>query len=101
MKMVPTTWDETKYIQGEPGKEMILARRNGNTWYVAGINGENLQKNFSLQLPFLKGSSYKASMFTDGRHSREIESNEMQWKKGSPVDINLLPNGGFVLVLQP
>lgn len=100
MKMVPTTWDETKFIQGEPGKEMVLARRNGSNWYIAGINGENLQKNLSLQLPFLKGSSYKASLFTDGSNSREIETNEMTWKKGKPVDINLLPNGGFVLMLH-
>ncbi|MEP7280279.1 MAG: glycoside hydrolase family 97 catalytic domain-containing protein [Bacteroidota bacterium] len=101
MRIVPTTWDETKFIQGEPGKEMVLARRNGSSWYVAGINGEDLQKNISLQLRFPKGSSYKASLFTDGRHSREIKINEMAWKKGNPVDITLLPNGGFVLVLQP
>ncbi len=101
MKIVPVTWDETKYIQGEPGKEMVLARRSGSTWYVAGINGENLQKSLSLQLPFIKGSSYKASVFTDGRHSREIASSEMNWKKGNQFDIGLLPNGGFVLVLHP
>lgn len=100
MKTVPVSWDETKYIQGQPGKEMVLARRSGSTWYVAGINGENLQKSLSLQFPFIKGSSYKAFLFTDGRHSREIESNEMNWKKGKQVDIDLLPNGGFVLMLH-
>jgi hypothetical protein len=100
MKIVPTTWDETKYIQGEPGKEMVLARRKGTTWYVAGINGENLQKNVSLQLPFVKGSTYNASLFTDGASSREIGSSEMTWKKGKKVDVSILPNGGFVMALH-
>jgi hypothetical protein len=100
MKIVPTTWDETKYIQGEPGKEMVLARRKGTTWYVAGINGENLQKNVSLQLPFVKGSTYNASLFTDGASSREIGSSEMTWKKGKKVDVSMLPNGGFVMALH-
>jgi len=101
LKIVPTTWDETKFIQGEPGKEMVLARRKGAVWYVAGINGENEQKNITLRLPFVQGASYKASLFIDGSHSREIGGNERAWKKGTPVAVNMLPNGGFVLVLQP
>ena len=38
MKQIPTTWDETRYIDGYPGKYCVLARRHGDTWYVAGIN---------------------------------------------------------------
>lgn len=38
MKAVPTTWDETRYIDGYPGKYAVIARRNGDTWYVAGVN---------------------------------------------------------------
>jgi hypothetical protein len=100
MKIVPTTWDETKFIQGGPDKEMVLARRNGTTWYVAGINGEELQKNITLLLPFVKGTLYNASLFIDGTNSREIGSSEMTWKKGKVVNVNMLPNGGFVMVLQ-
>jgi hypothetical protein len=80
---------------------MVLARRRGTAWYIAGINGEALQKNITLLLPFVKGALYNASLFTDGSNSREIGGDEMAWKKGAPVAVNMLPNGGFVLVLQP
>ena len=53
MGKVPNTWDETKFLEGAPGKEIILARRNGKTWYIAGINGETVEKDFSIDLSFL------------------------------------------------
>ena len=40
MKDVPTTWDETKFIDGYPGKYVILARRSGDKWYVAGVTAD-------------------------------------------------------------
>ena len=40
MKDVPTTWDETKFIDGYPGKYVILARRSGSKWYVAGVTSD-------------------------------------------------------------
>ena len=38
MKQVPVTWDETRFIEGYPGKYIVLARRHGDTWYVAAVN---------------------------------------------------------------
>lgn len=38
LREVPTTWDETRYIDGIPGKYVVLARRNGDSWYVAAVN---------------------------------------------------------------
>ena len=38
IKEVPTTWDETRYIAGFPGENVVVARRNGDKWYVAAVN---------------------------------------------------------------
>ena len=38
LREVPTTWDETRYIDGEPGYNAVIARRKGNTWYVGAVN---------------------------------------------------------------
>jgi alpha-glucosidase len=101
MNIVPNTWDETKFIKGEPGKEVILARRNGNTWYVAGINGENISKQLSFNLSFLKGESYNADIFSDGNNARDIKNNKASYKKDENVVMNVLSKGGFIIVLVP
>ena len=52
MKNVPTTWDDTRLIDGYPGKYVIMARRHGDKWYVVGINAEKqpLKKRLSLDM---------------------------------------------------
>ena len=95
---VPNTWDETKFIQGEPGKDVVLARRKGNTWYVAGINGEATAKRFDLDLSFIKGN-IKATLFTDGAPDEiKVSTMDIGMKKAT---VPVLPNGGFVMVLKP
>lgn len=65
MKQVPTNWDETRFIDGYPGKYCIMARRAGNKWYVVGItsDGTPLQKKIDTKAFFPKGS--KPTVYTD------------------------------------
>ena len=65
MKQVPTTWDETRFIDGYPGKYCIMARRAGTKWYVVGItrDGTPLQKKIDTKAFFPKGA--KPTVYTD------------------------------------
>ena len=65
MKQVPTTWDETRFIDGYPGKYCIMARRAGTKWYVVGItsDGTPLQKKIDAKAFFPKGT--KPTVYTD------------------------------------
>lgn len=65
MKEIPTTWDEVKYLDGYPTKYVILARRHGDTWYVAGINGTNEDLKVKVNLDFLAGKKV-AFYYKDG-----------------------------------
>ncbi|HEY8995665.1 MAG TPA: glycoside hydrolase family 97 catalytic domain-containing protein, partial [Lacunisphaera sp.] len=55
LKRVPAVWDETRYLAGYPGRDIALARRHGDQWYVAATNGEKQRKELTLNLPFLAG----------------------------------------------
>jgi hypothetical protein len=55
LKKVPVVWDETRYVAGYPGKDIALARRHGDRWYIAAANGEKHPKELALALPFLAG----------------------------------------------
>ena len=69
MKQVPTNWDETRFIDGYPGKYCIMARRAGNKWYVAGVtsDGTPLEKKIGKKLNqfFPKGAKQLGHVDTD------------------------------------
>lgn len=98
---VPTTWDETVFIDGYPGKEVIMARRTGNNWYVAGINGENKQKNLSFSLPFIKENNTKAVLIEDkNKHRNEVQQTDISISKDRLVEISTEKFGGFILIIE-
>ena len=95
MKNVPTTWDDTKYIAGEPGKYVVIARRHGDTWYVAGVS--NLEKPVKLDLSlsmFEKGT--KLQMINDNKNGEPVKT-EITVKNPEKVTVTLNPASGFVL----
>jgi alpha-glucosidase len=100
LKNVPVVWDETNYITGWPGKEMVLARRNGNTWYVAGINGENKVKKLPIQLPFLSEGEHEAKLITDGEIPRSFSDRAVTVNNDDPVELSMIRYGGFVLKIE-
>ena len=88
---LPTVWDETHYVSGYPGESAVLARRSGNTWYVAGINGKDAPQILKTDLGFIgKGS---VQMFVDDASGK--------WQISTisklPSQVECQPRGGFVM----
>ena len=97
LKIVPVTWDDTKFIEGYPGKLMVMARQKGSDWFVAGANGEAVEKNIALDLSFLAKGKYSLQIMKDGANSREIATDTISYTTGSPLLVKVLGNGGFVI----
>ena len=106
---LPSVWDETRYVSGYPGQSVVLARRSGNTWYVAGINGSDEPKTLSVSLPFIKGKKCSATLFADGEIKGEGQTatltyNDAPWGISSisklPTAVPCKPRGGFVMVIK-
>jgi alpha-glucosidase len=94
---VPTVWDETRLLAGAPGQEVVLARRSGARWYVAGINGEDKTKTVKFDLSKVKGIGAKALLlYDDGKGG--FASAPWAADKGKSASQTLLPYGGFVLI---
>jgi len=96
MKQVPTTWDETLYIDGYPGKYSIIARRHGNDWYIAGVNAEKQVLKKKIKLPMLAGK--KIRLYNDDKN-KEPYTKLLDIKKGAELEIEMQPGGGLVLGL--
>ncbi|MEO6721826.1 MAG: glycoside hydrolase family 97 catalytic domain-containing protein [Ferruginibacter sp.] len=94
MKKVPTTWDETVYIDGYPGKYIVLARRNGTNWYVAGVNAGKEALKLTVKLPMLPGK--KVTLYNDDE-SKMPFTKEQAISQAGEVEVVMQPSGGFVL----
>ena len=97
---IPSAWDETKFLAGYPGKEVVLARRSGDKWYIAGINGENREKELTFDLSPLSASG-TLTLIGDGATMQDFIQTETQPSEGEckQIKINTLPYGGFVAVM--
>lgn len=93
MKNIPTTWDETIFIEGYPGEYSVIARRHGDQWYIAGINASKEAKKVSFSLPELKGNTF--SIINDSKKGK-TEKKEIKQKR-EKFEVTIQPQGGFVI----
>ncbi len=96
LKEVPTTWDETVFIDGYPGKYCVLARRHADKWYVAGINAQKEPLKLTLNLPMLQKGD-KVSYYSDSK-DRSLQMKQMEIKKAEEVKVTIQSEGGIILV---
>ncbi len=102
LRTVPNVWDDTKLLDGYPGKDVIMARLKGNKWYLGGLNGEIREKRKNIKLDFLpNGKKYKLTLIADGVHDKVFSTQEITVDKASAVDVKMLRRGGFVGIIAP
>lgn len=94
LKELPVTWDETRYIDGYPGRYVVLARRHGDQWYIAGLNAETQAKKLTLQLPMMAGQT--VSYYTDNKDGY-ASLQQLKVDKRGQAKVVMQPNGGFLL----
>ena len=96
MKKVPTTWDEVRFVDGYPGKYCVLARRHGDTWYIAGVNAQKEPLKLKLDLPMLNKGD-KVSLYSDDK-KMQPGLKELTVKNPQAVQVTIQPQGGIVIV---
>ncbi|MGI4728184.1 MAG: glycoside hydrolase family 97 catalytic domain-containing protein [Janthinobacterium lividum] len=94
LRNLPDKWDDVKFIDGYPGKYLVIARRTGSKWYVAGINGENKEKAISIDLSLFHIKNLM--LITDDMEPLSFK--QQTWPVERQMKLTLKPNGGFVAV---
>lgn len=98
MKSVPTTWDETRFIDGYPGKYCVLARRHANKWYVVGINATAEPLKLDLDLSILGFDAGDTAVSYEDNKEMQLLRKELQIKNPAKVSVTIYPNGGLTLI---
>ena len=96
MKQVPTTWDDIRYIDGYPGRYAIIARRQGNQWFVAGINADEQPLKKTISLPMIAAGSQLKVYSDDAKLQGSVKT--MKQSKKQQLTVNIPCNGGVVIV---
>lgn len=100
LKNVLSVWDDTKFLDGFPGKFAVLARRGENRWYIAGINGEATEKKIMLNLDKLPTIG-SVQLITDGDGGNlSFHLEKLRIKADKKLEVTLKPRGGFVIVSE-
>ncbi len=94
MKQVPTTWDETRFVDGYPGKYVVLARRQGDTWYLAAVNAGKEPLKLKLDLEMFAGKT--VALYKDDKKG-EPELTSLKVKENGKVQLEIRSQGGVVL----
>jgi len=101
LRAVPVSWDETRYLAGAPGELSLLARRHGDTWYVACLNGEAVAKKISVPLGFLGAGTFAAEFITDGETQHKFGEKKLTVNSTDQPVIDVAAKGGFTARIVP
>lgn len=104
LKIVPTTWDETKVLNAAVGDYITTARRSGSEWYVGSMcdaNGRDLE----IPLDFLEDGNFEATVWKDSEDADVRPANLVRESvivnKNSLIEAKLAPGGGHVMHIRP
>lgn len=101
---IPVTWDETKVLQAELGQSVLVAKRNGDRWYIGGITNGN-ERTINVNFDFLpKDKNYTITYFEDGinanRQAMDYRKKETTIKSDDTMQIKMARNGGWAAIIE-
>ncbi|HNX80295.1 MAG TPA: glycoside hydrolase family 97 catalytic domain-containing protein, partial [Prolixibacteraceae bacterium] len=99
IKKVPTVWDETRVLEAKTGQYILLARRNGNKWYLGGMTNWDARE-LTIDLSFLEsGKNWSAEIVQDGinadRNAVDYKKITRTVKSGDKITLKMAPGGGW------
>ncbi len=100
---IPTTWDETKVVDGKVGDYIVTARKKGNAWYLGAMT-DATARTLTVGLDFLGNGEYETTICEDGinagRYASDYVLKKVFIKKNDTLTLKLAPGGGYVARLK-
>ncbi|WP_418942829.1 glycoside hydrolase family 97 C-terminal domain-containing protein, partial [Phocaeicola plebeius] len=92
--------DDTKLLSGYPSSYVVLARKSGDCWYIAGLNGTNEKKSLVVDLSFIQEPVKEITLYADGEERNQFDIQMLSGLKKAIHEVDCLPRGGFVMKVQ-
>ncbi len=101
LSALPSAWDETRLLEGDPGHTVIIARRKGRTWYLGGLNGDAVVKTRPVPMELLGTGLFSMILVADGPSPTDLLVTKRQRNATDVQAVKMLPYGGFLMLLVP
>jgi alpha-glucosidase len=100
LTVLPSAWDETRFLEGYPASHTVIARRKGKSWFIGGITGE--PRTATIPLTFLPAhASFEAAVYRDGDARTKVIKDHSTVTRNKVLRIPMLKTGGFAIRLDP
>ena len=104
LRVVPTSWDETRVIEGAIGESIVVARRRGREWFVGAMTNER-PRTIQVPLRFLGRGAYTLNAFADADDAAteptHLSVSKSRVGAGETLTLRLAPSGGYAAHLKP
>ncbi len=100
LQLVPTVWDDTRFLQGTPDTYVAVARRSGNRWLVGVLNNGEA-RTIQLDTSFLGEGKYLMTFWADGKRPKAVSIKTAKLQAGQVLKVRLEPAGGYVAEIKP
>jgi alpha-glucosidase len=101
---IPTTWDQTIAVDGKVSEYAVIARKNGDKWYISGMTNWS-ERTLKFNFDFLDNKTYDMDVLSDGinadKHASDYKISHTQTRKGQTTTMNLEKGGGWCAILTP
>lgn len=96
---LPTVWEDTKLLDGYPSHHVVMARKNGDCWYIGGLNGTNESLPLTVDLSFIPENIQEITLYADGEKRHQFAIRQLSGTE-KHVQVDCLPRGGFVMTVK-
>ena len=104
LQIVPTVWDDTRFVDGYPGEFIVMAKRSGDAWFLGAMNNDE-SRTISIPTDFLSANKYELEYWEDakdaGKNPQKLQKSRKTIQAGKPIKIQMAKGGGYVAVLKP
>ena len=101
LRELPTTWDETRFLDGYPTRYVALARRHGSKWYVGALNGTQEPISMTLDLPMFANQTITCLTDQPLKKSKKAQENSLQLPTPVQKQLKVPQDGKVQITTQP
>ena len=104
LKIVPTVWDDTRFLDGYPGEYIVMAKRSGKQWFIGAMNNR-MKRIVEIETSFLPSGEYELEYWADAKNAdkkpTEVSKKKVRFAAGKSLSIKMVSGGGYVGVITP